>query len=178
MTSLRDQTAALLDAAGRLETSVRVTGWSAAAADDALDAVDILLVALCRIDPEVNDALAPVQKCLADLQGRLAAQEKARAERPRPGRRVPRGAQVPRPGDAPEDWIDRDAWHAEKVFLMLRRSGAPEEWMRLAAVFDTLSVREQRAATRRVADTGECWAVVLEGADTTHPELTAMRVSP
>ncbi|QHC33860.1 hypothetical protein [Streptomyces sp. HF10] len=178
--SLRDQTAALLDAAGRLEASVGAAGWSAAAADETLDAVDILLAALCRIGPEVGDALAPVQRFLADLQARLAAQEKARVERaaPRPGRRVPPGAQVPRPGDAPEDWIDRDAWHAEKVFMMLRRPGAQEEWMRLAAVFDALPVRQQQAATRRVAATGECWAVVLEGADSPRPELTAMRVSP
>lgn len=178
--SLRDQTAALLDAAGRLDDSVRVAGWSAAAVDETLDAVDILLAALCRIGPEVGDVLVPVQRHLADLQGLLAAQKKARTgpPDPRPGRRVPRGAQVPRPGDAPEDWIDRDAWHAEKVFLMLRRPGAPEEWMRLAAVFDALPIRDQRAATRRVAATGECWAVVLEGSDSPRPELTAMRVTP
>ncbi|MCT6782274.1 hypothetical protein LXH09_37260 [Streptomyces sp. CS7] len=61
---------------------------------------------------------------------------------------------------------------------MLRRPGAPEEWARLAGVFDALPVRVQRAATRRVAETGECWAVVLEGPTSPRPELTTMRVSP
>ncbi|ARF59959.1 MULTISPECIES: hypothetical protein [Streptomyces] len=61
---------------------------------------------------------------------------------------------------------------------MLRRPGAAEEWARLARVFDALPLREQRAATRRGAETGECWAVVLEGPTTPRPELTVMRVTP
>ncbi|MFF9638723.1 hypothetical protein ACF1D2_29615 [Streptomyces bacillaris] len=186
MTSpLRSQTSALLYAAARLEASVRAAGWSAAAADEALDAVDLLLEALSRIGPDTCDVLAPVRDRLAELQGQLLAQEKARQEQPlrpqpasRPGRRVPRGAQVPRPGDSPEDWIDREAWHAEKIWLMLRRPGAAEEWARLGRVFDGLPIQEQRAATRRVAATGECWALVLEGTASPRPELTAMRVRP
>ncbi|MGW9439633.1 hypothetical protein [Streptomyces sp. NPDC055607] len=178
--ALREQSAALLDAAGRIDASVRTAGWLTPAADEALDAVDILLGALGEIGPEIRDALAPVRERLAALQARLLAQEKALKERPaaRPRRQVPRGARVPRPGDDPEDWIEREEWHAEKLFLMLQQHGAREEWMRLAAVFDALPVQAQRAATCRVADTGECWAVVLEGPDSPRPELTAMPVRP
>ncbi|MFI1185759.1 hypothetical protein [Streptomyces californicus] len=96
----------------------------------------------------------------------------------RPPRRVPRGARVPRPGDTPEDWIGKAACHAEQLWAMLRRPGAAAEWGRLAGLFDALPVREQRAATLTVAETGECWALVLEGPTSLHPELTAMRVTP
>ncbi|MFD5694400.1 hypothetical protein [Streptomyces rubiginosohelvolus] len=61
---------------------------------------------------------------------------------------------------------------------MLRRPGAAAEWARLAVIFDALPIREQRATTRRVAETGECWAVVLEGPASSTPELTAMPVRP
>ncbi|MDX3343751.1 hypothetical protein PV409_38015 [Streptomyces sp. ME02-6979.5a] len=75
-----------------------------------------------------------------------------------------------------------DAASAQVMFssleMMLRRPGAPEEWARLGKIFDALPVRVQRAATRRVAETGECWAVVLEGPTSPRPELTAMRVGP
>ncbi|MFD7749658.1 hypothetical protein ACFV2V_26835 [Streptomyces sp. NPDC059698] len=179
MTSLRDQTAALLDAAARVEASSRAAGWSAGAADETLDAVDLLLGALARIGPPVRTALAPLRGCLAALQGQILAQEKARQEEARrPGRRVPRGAAVPRPGDAPEDWIDKEAWHAERVWLMLRRPGAAQEWARLGRVFDGLSAQEQRAVTRHVAETGQCWALALEGPASPRPELTAMAVRP
>lgn len=96
----------------------------------------------------------------------------------RPGRRVPRGAQVPRPGDTPEDWIDKEAWHAEQIWGMLRRPGAAEEWARLGGIFDALPVREQRLTTRCVAETGVCWAVVLEGPASPQSELTAILVRP
>ncbi|MFD7750374.1 hypothetical protein ACFV2V_31065 [Streptomyces sp. NPDC059698] len=69
----------------------------------------------------------------------------------------------------------RGGWHCEQLWFMLRRPGAAKEWDRLAQVFDALPVRAQRAATRRVAETGEYWAVVLEGPTTPRPELTVMR---
>ncbi|MER5503005.1 hypothetical protein ABT096_38315 [Streptomyces sp. NPDC002561] len=177
--SLRSQTAALLETAAQVEAGVRAAGWSSAAADETLDAVDILLAALSRTGPEVRDALAPVRQRLAALQGQLLAQEKTQQGQPtaRPQRPMPQRARVPRPGDAPEDWIRQEAWHAENLWHMLRRPGAPQEWARLGAIFDALPVRKQRAAARRVA-AGECWALVLEGAASPRPELTAMPVRP
>ncbi|MGW5296170.1 hypothetical protein [Streptomyces bacillaris] len=184
MDPLRTPTDALLQAAGELEAAVRRTGgWSTEAADLTLDAIDVLLASLARIGPQARDILVPVQDRLAGLQSLLLKQEQTRqqpAQHPpaAPGRRVPRGAPVPRPGDTPEDWITKEPWHSEKVFLMLRRPGAAQEWARLGRIFDALPAQEQRAATRRVATTGECWAVVLEGPKSPRPELTAMPVRP
>ncbi|MFF0754567.1 hypothetical protein [Streptomyces sp. NPDC004267] len=46
-------------------------GWSAAAADDALVAIDILAAALAQIDPEVHEALAAVTAATATARRRL-----------------------------------------------------------------------------------------------------------
>ncbi|MFD8477260.1 hypothetical protein ACFV2E_35265 [Streptomyces globisporus] len=161
MKPLRTQTAALLQTADELETTVRqVGGWSFQAVDEVLDAIDILIAALCRVGPDVSDVLSPIQRDLVALQTRIAAVAKEPA-RPRPGRRIPRSATVPHPGDSPEDWIGRDDWVAEQLYLRLRLPGAADAWAWLGRIFNSLPVAAQQKATRRV-EAGASWTDVLD----------------
>ncbi|MGW5678233.1 hypothetical protein ACWEV4_24675 [Streptomyces sp. NPDC003860] len=50
---------------------VTPTAWNAAAAEDALDAIDVLAAALSQIGPETAGALAAVAAATADARRRL-----------------------------------------------------------------------------------------------------------
>ncbi|MFI2215102.1 hypothetical protein [Streptomyces sp. NPDC020141] len=54
-----------------LADAVAPTAWSAAAAEDALDAIDVLATALSGISPETVGALAAVVAATADARSRL-----------------------------------------------------------------------------------------------------------
>lgn len=172
MKPLHTQTAALLQTADELETTVRqVGGWTFQAVDEVLDAIDILIAALCRVGPDVPDALSPIQRDLVALQTRIAAVAKESA-RPRPGRRIPRSATAPHPGDSPEDWIGRDDWVAEQLYLRLRLPGAADDWAGSSTPCRRPRSRRRRAGWRPERTGRKCWTRSLPTARTTAPPMT------
>ncbi|MFI2215191.1 hypothetical protein [Streptomyces sp. NPDC020141] len=60
-----------VESACHLADAVTPTAWSRSAAEDALDAIDVLAAALSRIGPETGEALAAVAAATADARRRL-----------------------------------------------------------------------------------------------------------
>lgn len=70
--------------------------WSAAAAEDALDAIDTLTEALGTIGPEVSEALAAVAAATTQARRRLGIAVDAEPETAAPAVPAPRTASRPR----------------------------------------------------------------------------------
>ncbi|MFI1890695.1 hypothetical protein [Streptomyces jumonjinensis] len=78
-----------------LADAVTLTAWSTAAAEDALDAIDVLTAALSGISPETAEALAAVVAATADARRRLGLPV---APDPDPGAAGEPAMPAPRPG--------------------------------------------------------------------------------
>ncbi|MER7048347.1 hypothetical protein [Streptomyces jumonjinensis] len=61
----------VVESACHLADAVTPTAWSTAAAEDALDAIDVLAAALSQISPETAQALAAVAAATADARRHL-----------------------------------------------------------------------------------------------------------
>ncbi|MFB6634853.1 hypothetical protein ACFCWY_33655 [Streptomyces sp. NPDC056362] len=96
---IEEQADQIAEAACELADTTAGTGWSAAAADDALVAVDTLAAALARVDPDVREAPTAVTAATSAVRGRLGLP--VDTERvPAPAATVP-GAPAARTGRMP-----------------------------------------------------------------------------
>ncbi|MFI6530711.1 hypothetical protein [Streptomyces uncialis] len=71
-----------VERACHLADAVTPTAWSAAAAEDALDAIDVLATALSGIGPETAGALAAVAAATAEARRRLGLPADAESAAP------------------------------------------------------------------------------------------------
>ncbi|MFC7794139.1 hypothetical protein [Streptomyces cinereoruber] len=69
---IEEQADQVAEAACELADATAGHGWSAAAADDALVAIDALTAALARVDPDVSEALIAVTAATATVRRRFS----------------------------------------------------------------------------------------------------------
>ncbi|MFC7979789.1 hypothetical protein ACFUT3_31710 [Streptomyces cinereoruber] len=98
---IEEQADKVAEAACDLADTTAGSGWSAAAADDALVAIDTLTAALARIDPDIHEALIAVTAATSTVRRRLGLSTDTEPEpAPAPTATVP-GAPAPRAGRRP-----------------------------------------------------------------------------
>ncbi|MGW3521364.1 hypothetical protein [Streptomyces hydrogenans] len=96
---LEEQADQVAEAACELADAAAGSGWSAAADDDALVAIDTLTAALPQIGPDVREALTEVAAATSTVRRRLGLPIDTGLE-PTPAATVS-GALAPRPGSRP-----------------------------------------------------------------------------
>ncbi|MFD4833238.1 hypothetical protein ACFWPV_25775 [Streptomyces uncialis] len=145
----------LSDAAVEVWEAVDTGGWSPSAAADTLGAVDVLVAALARLDPEAAAALAQVPAATAAVRALLTAPG-AGSERSGPSGTRGRDRDPGRHAD-PEFWIHRDMRVAEQLWCDAQEGRGGE----LADLFAALPPRAMvEAVDRRYR--GEKWRPVLD----------------